>query len=525
MSSGQPNKRNALYFQNMAQHSSKIYEFFGVTPGFTPGQTPPISRIFNINVNATPPDVTTPPDTATAAGFIDGRVATTSDGHVPNGRPINGVVKEPALPAPPVTLRRSAFRALVQDFNPLWFTIPLNTTILSLLFRLLPSHFNFPGRSTISLVLITLALVLFAITSFLFLLRLVWFRRSAYDEISSSAGDDILPLATGEVPRGGMYGASGTGFLFLPCWPAVWLGIVAFAALDGAEAQIGNRPTSFVRFAYVGWWVGVVWTVLVFFTMLGWILSSPRAGRRTPGGQLSKIMALVVMTSVLAMVGWVGGLLGLELGGGEVISVQLLGPVVVFSFCAIGAAVVLAFFGFAVLMHELVLVTGWPPPEQTSNMFFLVGPMGQGAAASLYLGAAVERCVDIAGDRNRGSVPSPRAAQSVHVVCILLALFLVSMAVVWLVLSFMAVLFRLSRRELQWNPTLNGTVFPVASLGFAMAQLSDVLQSRFLGVLDCVLLVLSSVFFIVHLLLTFVHIFQGRLLIIREDRRLIASLD
>ncbi|KAK4445826.1 voltage-dependent anion channel-domain-containing protein [Podospora aff. communis PSN243] len=514
----------------MAQHSSKIYEFFG----FTPGETPPISRIFNgANGNANPPEDINPqrPDTPTTAGLTDGHAG------IQNGHPTraNGTPKHPRLRTLPPDHRdlppplRSRFRALIQDFGPLWFTLPLSTATLSLHLRLLPSPFHFPSAPTLSLILITLTLVLFSLFTLLFLTRLAWFRRAAYDEISSAAGEDGLVLAAPSTSAGDapplMYGASGAGFLFLPCWPATWLLIVAYAVLDAAEAQVGRRQTAFVRFAVVGWWVGAAWMVGVLFCVLGWLLSSPRAGRRTPGGRFARPVALVVVTAGLATVGWVGGLLGLELGGGEAVGVGVLGPVVVFSFCAVGATAVMVVMVFAVLTHELVLVTGWPPPEQTSNMFFLVAPLGMGSVALLYLGAAVVKSVQIVGEGDRGEVPTAGAAESVDVVCVLLGLFLVGMAAFWLALSFMTVVFRLSRRELQWNPTLNGVVFPVASLGIAMAQFGDVFQSRFFGIVSCVLLGLASVLFIVHLLLTLVHIFKGELLVVREDRRLTARLN
>jgi len=120
MSARQASKRHAVYIPNMAPHSTKIYEFFG----FTPGQTPPLSRIFNSN--GCPPEadadaVVHRPDTATTAGFIDIHTA-------PNGHPINGAAKRPSIPSLPKkrvrktrkTLR-NPFRALVQDFGPIWY--------------------------------------------------------------------------------------------------------------------------------------------------------------------------------------------------------------------------------------------------------------------------------------------------------------------------------------------------------------------------------------------------------------------
>jgi len=88
----------------------------------------------------------------------------------------------------------------------------------------------------------------------------------------------------------------------------------------------------------------------------------------------------------------------------------------------------------------------------------------------------------------------------------------------------MAIIYRASRRELQWNPTWSGAVFPVCILGIAVSQLSIELQSPFLGILSCVLLVVCVVGFFVNMSIVFWYVFKGKLLVVREDRRVVGRL-
>ena len=89
------------------------------------------------------------------------------------------------------------------------------------------------------------------------------------------------------------------------------------------------------------------------------------------------------------------------------------------------------------------------------------------------------------------------------------------MDVISLFVAFMAVVFWLSREELQWNPTWNGVVFPVATLAITTAQFSDLFHSRFLGGFTCILAALSSVLLVVHFLFTIVYVSRGKLLVVR----------
>ncbi|KAK3358771.1 hypothetical protein B0T25DRAFT_531114 [Lasiosphaeria hispida] len=145
---------------------------------------------------------------------------------------------------------------------------------------------------------------------------------------------------------------------------------------------------------------------------------------RVPGSAGRRPIALLISTVGVATVAVVGGLLVQKLAPGETIGLGLVGLEVVFAFCATGVALFMAAFVYAVLPHELLLVTGWPP-EQTAAMFYLVGPFGQGASALQLLGDAETQDVNSQAVRAvsaGGTLPTRGAAQSLGVACILIAL-------------------------------------------------------------------------------------------------------
>lgn len=122
MSTTTPGRR-ITYIQTAIQHSSKIYEFFG----FTPGHTPPLSRLF-IADDPGPQDLPSR-DEGAANGYAAPNAHTGPGGATngirqvngaPNGAP-NGHIKPPPLVIKKKASRHRTFcRALIQDFGPIW---------------------------------------------------------------------------------------------------------------------------------------------------------------------------------------------------------------------------------------------------------------------------------------------------------------------------------------------------------------------------------------------------------------------
>jgi tellurite resistance protein TehA-like permease len=181
-------------------------------------------------------------------------------------------------------------------------------------------------------------------------------------------------------------------------------------------------------------------------------------------------------------------------------------PVVVFSLCATGAAWFLANLMYGVLLHELVLVMGWPPLEHAATVFTMVGPLGQCASALIVLANAA--------GRPDGSVPLERgvvdakmvvglaAMAPLKVVCVLLALLMGGMATVWLLLGTVTIFYRLGRKELAWNTSWNEIVSPVATLAILSILLAAELGSAFFRIAACVLIIVCVLLVAVNLWFT-----------------------
>lgn len=122
MSTTTPGRR-ITYIQTAIQHSSKIYEFFG----FTPGHTPPLSWLFMADDPG--PQHLSSRDEGAANGFAapnahtgpgDATNGIRQVNGAPNGAP-NGHLKPPPLVIKKKVPRHRTFcRALIQDFGPIW---------------------------------------------------------------------------------------------------------------------------------------------------------------------------------------------------------------------------------------------------------------------------------------------------------------------------------------------------------------------------------------------------------------------
>jgi tellurite resistance protein TehA-like permease len=170
-----------------------------------------------------------------------------------------------------------------------------------------------------------------------------------------------------------------------------------------------------------------------------------------------------------------------------------------------------------VLMHELVLVMGWPPMEHAATVFTLLGPLGQCASALIVLADAAGR-PDGSVLLERGVV-EPRmvvglaAMAPLKVVSLLLALLMGGMATVWLLLGIVTISYRLGRKELAWNPSWNEIVSPLATLAILSILLAAELGSGFFRIAACVLIISCVLLVVVN------FGFTARLAVIARSKR------
>ncbi|KAK4176606.1 voltage-dependent anion channel-domain-containing protein [Triangularia setosa] len=600
--SSKANWRDAVYFSTVVRHSSKIYEFFGISRSSVSSLTPPTTVFMsaavthqNINDNGT--DTTT---TTTMSGILPIQTQSTPiaqsrqsprkgtesyptlDGPVARGQapevqrhqsktppapearrhgvygvdrfkdvpdgidrvpgeaifPTRTISRTPTATSsrhPGITrqrytsdatqtledmekaertraesLRRQSinhrWRNFLQSITPLCFATPASLALLAMLFRLLPRiSIDFRGLRTISDVFFMADLILFSIFTVLFLLRLALCPRRHL----------TLPI----IERDSLQ------FTYFPLWASSFLGLVLFAGFVVAEGRV-HPARGWGIAVYVCWWIGMVWAVVTGFSILTVLMSgSSRVKGKTAHGRFAPLLAVLGGVTGVATGALIGAAIclpgvGVRPDQDRIFADKMAEPVIFFSFCAVGAVLVLTMIVYSVLMHELLLVTGWPPPELTTAIFFFIGPLGQGGAALLFLGDAAGKVVfppspnysaDIGSvptatgsgtGGDDGTIPiggiaiqrklSPSLASlPLNMIGLIFSLLLGGMAITWLMLAFINLFLRLSRRELCWNSSWNGLVFNIATISITSLWLSLSLESPFFRIATCVLLILA----------------------------------
>ncbi|KAK1830828.1 voltage-dependent anion channel-domain-containing protein [Podospora conica] len=505
-----PGHRNS-YLQTAIRHSSKIYEFFG----FTPGNTPPLSRLSGGD-NTGAQDLTAQDlasrDEGSANGYVLNGPTHRSRGKAPEGpHQVNGAITH--LKPPPLVIQkkvsrhRTWCRALIQDFGPIWFTFSMDTALLALLVQVLPHPYHPDFLQPLSTVLLILSLALFVVTVLLVLTRLLWFRLSAVYELVAVPVESKSPttpqiLVNPSPPQ--LASSTGTSILTLAYLPTALLTLVAAATVHAATLP-SLRPALPIAL-YAVFWVGLALTIATTLLTLTNLFAHPHPGRRTAEGRYLRPMALLNSSLSLTTISLPASLLVTKLLPIGALSPSLAPALLLFALLLLGTAFLLASAAFAVLVHELLLVTGWP---QTPTVFFMVAPPGQAAAGLLLVGEAVMVVGPIHGMRTA-------TAEAVNVVCVMLALLLLGMAVLWLLLGLVGVLRRGRER---WSPLWNGVMFPVGTVALAAARLGTGLGERAFSVAAVVLVVCCAVLWVVNLGFTLVGVVAGRVLVVRKDPR------
>ncbi|KAJ9640862.1 hypothetical protein H2204_003151 [Knufia peltigerae] len=384
--------------------------------------------------------------------------------------------------------RRSAFRALVQDFNPIWFTWCMNAGVIGTLLHQLP--YQFSGLRVLSTVAFCIDLVLYFVFSIIYTLHFLIYRRQAYLELIGST----------------------TELCLLPCWCIAWMTLTAFVSLTVSNAPWGGH--AFTLLAVVMWWIATAWMYGMLFFAFATLIRQHTI--ISPDQQLPALIIIpAVGVSTLALVGAVVADQSYNL------SARLAVPIIIMSFCSVGIGILLGLKLCTYLFHQL-LAKGWPAPANTPTLFMFVGPMGQSAAALQLLGAAANSRGAF-GDYHRGTFLTGTAASVLEVVCVLLALFMSGLGTIWMILAFIGMLDRAFHRELIWSPTWNAIIFPTGTLVTSLLLLAQEMDSPFFRVVTVIIVIFLVIVFFINLAFTLTRIWQGKLLIVKQDPRAIAK--
>ncbi|KAK3704987.1 hypothetical protein LTR37_013504 [Vermiconidia calcicola] len=400
----------------------------------------------------------------------------------------NSVHQEAGQTEQPRRLRRNAWRALVQDFSPIWFTWCMNSGALAQLIHQCPYRFN--GIDILANIFFVINLVLYVTFTCIFVFRLIWFKWDAYHEIVSSMAE----------------------LTFTPCWCIAFMTLTSNVTLIVSTAWWGGYPFSMV--AYVMFWFIQSWNALsLFWAFITLIRRHDASDRRTP----TSIIIPAVSVSTVAITGAVVAAYAKDL------SARLAVPVMIVSFNWVGVGILMGLILYVYLFHSL-LAQGWPAPDQTATLFILVGPMGQSAAALQILGAAATT-YDRFGDYNSGTFITAEAARGLDAACMLIALMFNGLGIIWLFFATWAMVERAYHKELRWTPAWNAMIFPNATLTTSFLTFSIQMDSPAYRVITVTMIIILVIIYLVNLGFTLTRIWQGQLLIVREDWRVKKELE
>ena len=358
----------------------------------------------------------------------------------------------------------------------------MNASAIAQLLHQCPYRFN--GIDIVADIFFAIDLVLFIIFSVIFILRFGLFRGVAYREITS----DLAELT------------------FSPCWAIAFMTLTSGVSSIVSNACWGGYPFTIV--AYAMWWFVMVWNMaFLYWAFTTLIRKHDSSDRRMP----TSIIIPAVSVSTVAVTGAAVATYSKDL------SARLAVPVMILSFMWDGIGILFGIILYVYLFHAL-LAQGWPPPDQTATLFILVGPMGQSAAALQMLGAAATTYGRFA-DYNKGTFLTAEAAKGLDAACVLISLMFNGLGIIWGFLSIFAMVERAVQKQLRWTPTWNALIFPNATLTTSFAVFAIEMDSPVYKVVTAMMIIILVFFFFLNLCYTVTRIWQGKLLIVREDWR------
>lgn len=360
----------------------------------------------------------------------------------------------------------------------------MNAGIIGIILHQFP--YQFRGVGVCSIIAFLIDFVFFIVFSVIMLARLVMFRGQAYSEITSDPSSLCL-LAT---------------------WPIAWMTLSALVSLIVSTSRWGGHAFTIV--GYVMWWFGVAWTVATLFFIYIVMIRS-----KQDRSNISWVPPPIVMPAVAVATAAVTG--GLIASYSFNISARMAVPVIIVSFILAGIGIFLVLLLYSILLYQL-FVTGFPEGPSSALLFLLIGPVSQSSAALQVLGSAASTYMAFGG-YSQGTFLQQSAASSLNAACVLIALLLMGMAVIWLVLASYAMIEQTFAKKMSWAPTWNSIVFPLGTFTTTCLQFSIEMDSPAWRALTCVGLIIIVILFLINLGFTAFKVVKGELLIVREDPR------
>lgn len=364
----------------------------------------------------------------------------------------------------------------------------MNSGALAELIHQCPYRFN--GIDIIADIFFVIALTTYVIFSIIFILRLLWFKRTAYLEIVNNVNE----------------------LTFTSCWAISFMTLTSCVALIVSTASWGGY--AFTLVAYVMWWFVQTWNMCFLF----WAFTS--LIRRHDMGDQRIPTSLIIPAVSVSTVGITGAVVSAYAYN---LSAHLAVPVMIVSFQWTGVGVLFGLILYVYIFYAL-LAQGWPPPDQTPSLFIMVGPMGQSAAALQILAAGASTYGRF-GDYDTGTFLTAEAAKGLAPACTLFALLFNGLGCVWLFFGVFAMVERALKKELRWSPAWNAIIFPNGTLTTSFLSFAIDLDSPAYRTITVVMIIILIIVYLVNVWFTVLRVSQGKLLVVREDWRVKKAME
>ncbi|KAK4548671.1 hypothetical protein LTR36_009582 [Oleoguttula mirabilis] len=375
---------------------------------------------------------------------------------------------------------RSRVSVIIEDFTFLWFTLSMNTGILSIIMHELPYQFN--GLGILSTIMFVFNIVLFAAMFTVLMLRCILYPRAIVKACSTNLTELVMMGAV----------------------PIAWFTIVAQVGLTASTATWGGHAWFLV--AYVMWWVGTFVMCIVAITVIVVIAKTDIVNVES----LNPSMVIpFVGTATDAVVGAI--LINYSHG----VTARLAIPVIIVSYILAGIGFFAAGIIYAAYFIRLIN-HGLPPPPQTPGLVLLVGPCGQSAAAAQLLGTAASTYF---GQYAKGTFLQASAGSTLRVVGVLLGLMFVGLGLLFAAFSIYIIVEAAVKRQHQYSLMWWSTIFPMATVNTAFIAFATDMDSPTFRVLSTIFLICLLIDYFLNWAFTLRDVFLGKLLNGKRSQR------
>ncbi|KAK0629505.1 voltage-dependent anion channel-domain-containing protein [Bombardia bombarda] len=470
-------RRDAVYIETVGRPSSKIFDFFGISPAESPilGRFPDAVEHTQLSDS----EHSTLPSSAT----LPYNMATENDIELQAERASGN--RQQSCPHPCHT--KCSLGTKKTAFSMRWFVWCANTGMIATILELFPAQLRFNGHSTIFTTLLYLFLALLAIFLFIYAVLVLvniwavfWYRKERRPKLF-----DIISLTVPEVDDGVYFTIS------------VLINTVLIRSVTDPSL---TEPTEHL---FLSWFFVAI---SVLFYTVGTFFD-----RFWDDKRLGRSVAVLPPADGMALLAFVGGFV-ISISSPELRSGSLAFAIVLCSLAALGVAIFMTFshYWYTEFLHpDSEDNRPVPLSQKAIVLFYLVGPAGLCAAALQVLGDDVGLAFGIA-----------ESDDILNMTFTLLSFPLMGIAAMWLIIALATAGYCVCRRELTWEEDWNSVVFSVAGLALSTVLLANKLDSLPFGIITCILLVFIIIVFFINVGFTAWRIIRRGLLAARGISRI-----